>query len=769
MAMMAGRSCPCRQSTQASVAWHARGLGEQAQLLAGLVEPVDEQQLAQRGSRAARAAAPPAGGVVASERRPRRRAAAEPGERLAARARRGRRACSAGPSPRGARRARSFWPRASCARGRTSTADPAVDAARRAQPGGRLEALRGGLVAAGAIVGPARRATPPARRSGPAGTRRGAAATRAAPRRRARPSGSGSRARAAPPRPTACPGSGRPPPRRASGVRARARLLARELEGGLGRVRASRPRPAGAARGPRGARPARAAPGRGAPGRGRPRRGRGSRGGTARSAAIASAVRARGEERLAALEQERGRAPRRCARGSRPARADEARARVRAPAGDAGCSRSSRSNAAAAAARSPRASCALPRARRAPAARRGQDATACSSAARRRRAALPARTSSPAPRSSASQATALAGSARGREVRAGRGVGRPERLLRPAEGERARGPAAAVCWTSGCVELRRARLGVAARVDEAQAGEEPGEAGRRRARELLRPRAASALGAAARVARRRRRAAASSAVSRGSACEAPRRERRRGGRARRGSSEEAEAGDQEATRAATSDPRAVGVAPGQDAHQLVVEVVARLAHGGGHAVVVHLPAALDVLLEPLVDVLRLAALRDLRLVVELDLAHHEPREALRVVVRLLVLRATIGARRRRCEGGGGAERAAAAAPRAGGAASAGEPASGPAGRRRPEHRASARPAAASSRCRGETRRGRSPSGARRPGAGGAQAGARAARGGRARGSRRGAQHVDHLAREGDQDLDEVGGWRRASPPGAVSQ
>ena len=92
---------------------------------------------------------------------------------------------------------------------------------------GRLERLRGRLEAAGAVVGPA---DAPGRaldvaavrvlggEPAPPGQRR---------RRRARPSGSGWRARAGPPRPTACRGSGRPPPRtppacaRASPSRAR--------------------------------------------------------------------------------------------------------------------------------------------------------------------------------------------------------------------------------------------------------------------------------------------------------------------------------------------------------------------------------------------------------------------------------------------------------------------------------------------------------------------------------------------------------------------
>src|SRR5439155_8173047 len=88
------------------------------------------------------------------------------------------------------------------------------------------------------------------------------------------------------------------------------------------------------------------------------------------------------------------------------------------------------------------------------------------------------------------------------------------------------------------------------------------------------------------------------------------------------------------------------VSAGEDPHELVVEVVGRLAHGSGHAVRVHLPAALDVLLEPLVDVLLPPSLVHLGLVVELDLAHHEAREALGVLVGFLLFGGKGGARRR---------------------------------------------------------------------------------------------------------------------------
>src|SRR2546427_3470947 len=62
-------------------------------------------------------------------------------------------------------------------------------------------------------------------------------------------------------------------------------------------------------------------------------------------------------------------------------------------------------------------------------------------------------------------------------------------------------------------------------------------------------------------------------------------------------------------------PQGAGVAAGQDAHELVVEVVGRVADVARHALGVHLPAALDVLLEPLVEVLLTASFADLGLVV----------------------------------------------------------------------------------------------------------------------------------------------------------
>src|SRR3954466_13125349 len=66
------------------------------------------------------------------------------------------------------------------------------------------------------------------------------------------------------------------------------------------------------------------------------------------------------------------------------------------------------------------------------------------------------------------------------------------------------------------------------------------------------------------------------------------------------------------------------------ADELVVEVVELLGDGRGDAFVVHLAAAVDVVLEPLVEVEVLPALGDGLFVVELDLGDEEPSEAARV-------------------------------------------------------------------------------------------------------------------------------------------
>src|SRR5262245_48150758 len=74
------------------------------------------------------------------------------------------------------------------------------------------------------------------------------------------------------------------------------------------------------------------------------------------------------------------------------------------------------------------------------------------------------------------------------------------------------------------------------------------------------------------------------------------------------------------------------IASGQDPHELVVEVVRALADVRRDPIRVHLPAPLDVLLETLIEVLLAAAVVHRGLVVQLDLADDQAREALGVVV-----------------------------------------------------------------------------------------------------------------------------------------
>src|ERR1700730_14677727 len=67
----------------------------------------------------------------------------------------------------------------------------------------------------------------------------------------------------------------------------------------------------------------------------------------------------------------------------------------------------------------------------------------------------------------------------------------------------------------------------------------------------------------------------------------------------------------------------VGTPIGQDAHELLVEEVGVGADVLGNSLVVHLPAAINVFLQQLVDVALVAALRDSLLVVELDLGDQQ--------------------------------------------------------------------------------------------------------------------------------------------------
>ena len=152
------------------------------------------------------------------------------------------------------------------------------------------------------------------------------------------------------------------------------------------------------------------------------------------------------------------------------------------------------------------------------------------------------------------QATALAASFARGEVGAGRGVRLAQRLLRAAEREQR------VVPQQGPLDVRVRQVGErvrgAARFDEAQARQEPREAGRRGPRELL--------GHADERARRRG-AVAHGGVAQGLlgrvlrfGVQPPDRSPRGAGRGEE--QEEAEAGDQEES-APYVDPRAVGSPP----------------------------------------------------------------------------------------------------------------------------------------------------------------------------------------------------------------
>jgi len=81
-----------------------------------------------------------------------------------------------------------------------------------------------------------------------------------------------------------------------------------------------------------------------------------------------------------------------------------------------------------------------------------------------------------------------------------------------------------------------------------------------------------------------------------------------------------------------SKPERFDVASREDAHQLLLEVVARCPNLCIHAVFVHLARAIDVLAQPLVQVEIATAQLDLVLVVELDLAHQETRQPASLVL-----------------------------------------------------------------------------------------------------------------------------------------
>src|SRR5690349_24706517 len=82
-------------------------------------------------------------------------------------------------------------------------------------------------------------------------------------------------------------------------------------------------------------------------------------------------------------------------------------------------------------------------------------------------------------------------------------------------------------------------------------------------------------------------------------------------------------------------PERFGAAVREDSHQLFLEEVRLRAHVGRDALVVHLPAPVDVLAQALVEVAALPALEHRALVVELDLGDEQPREAARLLVALV--------------------------------------------------------------------------------------------------------------------------------------
>src|SRR5437763_878790 len=78
-------------------------------------------------------------------------------------------------------------------------------------------------------------------------------------------------------------------------------------------------------------------------------------------------------------------------------------------------------------------------------------------------------------------------------------------------------------------------------------------------------------------------------------------------------------------RAGTIRAQLVRVAFGQCLHQLVVKVIEPRGDGGRDALVVDLTAAINLVLQPVVQVEAAAAFVDLRRVVELDLGNQQSR------------------------------------------------------------------------------------------------------------------------------------------------
>src|SRR5437667_6948809 len=76
-----------------------------------------------------------------------------------------------------------------------------------------------------------------------------------------------------------------------------------------------------------------------------------------------------------------------------------------------------------------------------------------------------------------------------------------------------------------------------------------------------------------------------------------------------------------------SQAEGAGVAVGENAHELVVEVIRRFADILRNALVIHLPASVDVFLQTLVKIFVLAPLLDFSFVVQFDFRHEQPRES----------------------------------------------------------------------------------------------------------------------------------------------
>src|SRR2546421_10409093 len=71
----------------------------------------------------------------------------------------------------------------------------------------------------------------------------------------------------------------------------------------------------------------------------------------------------------------------------------------------------------------------------------------------------------------------------------------------------------------------------------------------------------------------------------------------------------------------------------QSVHQLLMKVVVAGGYGWGDAFVIHLPGAIDVVAQVVIDVALRSAIPNLLLVVELDLGNQQARKAARIIVK----------------------------------------------------------------------------------------------------------------------------------------